>query len=46
MCINIKKSIIHLRNIDNSAIESNLEGWSGSITEEMLAGATWTPDSR
>ena len=28
------------------AIENNLEGWSGTIQEEMLAGVAWAADSR
>lgn len=46
MCINTKKSLIHLRNLKTSAIEMNLENWTGTITEELLAGAIWTADSR
>lgn len=46
MSINTKKSILHLRNLKSSAIEMNLENWSGTITEELLAGAIWTADSR
>ena len=46
MCINLKKCVIHLRTITNEVIEMNLEGWSGSISDDILAGATWTPDSR
>ena len=46
MCINTKKSLLHLRNLKNSAIEMNLENWTGTITEELLAGAIWTADSR
>jgi hypothetical protein len=46
MCINLKKSVIHLRTVKNSVIEMSLEGWFGSITDEMLAGAAWAADSR
>jgi hypothetical protein len=46
MCINLKKSVIHLRTITNTVIEMQLDGWTGTITEDLLAGAVWTPDSR
>ena len=45
MCINLKKCAIHLKNLRESAIEMNLEGWTGSINDDMLAAAIWTPDS-
>ena len=46
MCVNKRRSIIHLRTLKNSVIEMNLDGWSGTITEEMMAGVCWSADSR
>jgi len=46
MCVNKRRSIIHLRNLKISAIEMDLDGWSGTITEEMMAGVCWSADSR
>jgi len=46
MCINKRRSMIHLRNLKNSAIEMDLDGWSATITEEMMAGVCWSADSR
>ena len=46
MCYNLKTFTIHLKTIANDVIENNLEGWTGTIQEEMLAGVVWAADSR
>ena len=46
MCINTVKSILHLRATNNRVISCNLEGWTGTIEDDMMVAAIWTPDSR
>ena len=46
MVINTKTNSVFLRCVDNSVIESMLDGWTGTILEDMLAGAAWSSDSR
>lgn len=46
MALNLKTSTVHLRCVNNEVVESQLEGWSGTIVEDMLAGAAWSSDSR
>ena len=46
MIVNTKTNSVHLRCINNDVIESQLEGWTGIIIEDMLAGAAWSSDSR
>jgi hypothetical protein len=46
MVLNLKKGVVHLRCLNDEVIDNQLEGWSGTINENMLAGATWSSDSR
>ena len=46
MCINLRTHSIHLRALTSDVIESQLEGWTATITDELLAGAIWSADSR
>lgn len=46
MCINSRNHIVHLRSLTEEAIENNLEGWTGTIQEDLLATACWSSDSR
>lgn len=46
MALNLKSNTVSLRCINIEVIESALEGWSGTIVEDMLAGAAWASDSR
>ena len=46
MCTNLKTCTVHLKTLNGEAIENKLEGWTGTIQEEMLAGAAWAADSR
>jgi WD40 repeat protein len=46
MVVNLKTNTVHLRCINEEVIEAQIEGWSGLITEDMLAGAAWSSDSR
>ena len=46
MCTNLKSCTVFLKNLKNDAIENCLEGWSGTVQEEMLAGVAWAADSR
>lgn len=46
LTFNKKKNVIHIRTLNSEIIEMQLEGWSGCIQDEMLAGVTWSSDSR
>ena len=46
MCTNLKTCTVHLKTLTGEAIENNLEGWTATIQEEMLAGVAWAADSR
>ena len=46
MCINNKTNTIHLRTLTEDVIDANLEGWTGTIQEDLLATAVWSADSR
>ena len=46
MCINSRTHIVYLRSLTEEVIEANLEGWTGTIQEDLLATATWSSDSR
>lgn len=43
---NFKAGVIHLRALTEKVIEFNIEGWQGKISEDLLASAIWTSDSR
>ena len=44
----MNSNTIHLRRspVEGEVIENDLEGWTATINEEMLAGVTWAADSR
>ena len=46
MAVNYKTNTLNLRCVNNEVIESKLDGWTGTIVEDMLAGAAWSADSR
>ena len=46
MCINSRSNTVHLRSLTEEVIEANLEGWTATIQEDLLATACWSADSR
>ena len=46
MAVSHKNRVVHLRSLTEEVIEANLEGWSATIRDDLLAAAAWSSDSR